>query len=252
MLLRLTLRPLLKYGIALEAHGQNILVRVDIRTHEIVGLAIRDFGGIKIHMPTLRQQGYDLRSALPGNVMQTDDLGKVWARTHHALFQIHLNQLIGALRLQHEGGWAVVREELKRFVGDEVEDRVIAKEMEEYFLRETMSMKCFLRMRMEGIYRTVSFTSLLHSICLGEKSWLANDGMWNSHSISIETCRISCSAELQHVLLCPKQSRSLFKFFKLLIHVACFAIVERRKVYCRKTMNGKPRSNRAWLYFCFT
>ncbi|KAL9112207.1 MAG: hypothetical protein Q9187_007817, partial [Circinaria calcarea] len=131
-----------------------MLVRVDIWMQEIAGFAIRDFGGIKIHMPTLRQQGYDLRSALPGNVMQTNDLSKVWARTHHALFQIHLNQLIWALRLQNEGGWAVVREELKGFVGDEVENRVVAKEMEQYFLRETMPMKCFLRMRIEGIYRT--------------------------------------------------------------------------------------------------
>ena len=158
MLLHLILQPLLKYGIALEAHGQNMLLRVDIQTQEIVGFAVRDIGGIKIHMPTLRQQGYDLKSALPGNVIETDDLVKVWARTHHAVFQVHLNQLIRALRLQYDGGWLIVREELKCFVSVEMGNAPVAKEMEDFFLEKTMPMKCFLSMRMEGIYRTVSYT----------------------------------------------------------------------------------------------
>ena len=194
-LLHLILQPLLKYGIALEAHGQNMLLRVDIQTHEIAGFAVRDIGGIKIHMPTLRQQGYELRSALPGNVIETDDRTKVWGRTHHALFQVHLNQLIRALRLQHDGGWGIVREELRRFVDVEMENGAVAKEMEEFFLEKTMPMKCFLSMRMEGIYRTVSSSYFVHFAGRSEAmQWLMNRRL-GSHSTFIGTYRIFSSVE---------------------------------------------------------
>ena len=55
-LFEVTLPALFKYGICLEAHGQNICARFSLSTSELTGFAYRDFGGLKIHMPTLRAQ----------------------------------------------------------------------------------------------------------------------------------------------------------------------------------------------------
>lgn len=138
-----------------------MLVRIDIQTHAIAGFTFRDLGGVKIHMPTLRQQGYNMKAAVPGDVIQTDNVTEAWATTHHALFQVHLNQLIPALRLQHDGGWAIVREESERFISGD-EDLISAKQLGDFFLRETMPLKCFLRMRMEGVHRDVRVNLFHH------------------------------------------------------------------------------------------
>lgn len=156
ILLRLLLEPLLRHGIGLEAHGQNVVVRVDIKTHKIAGFAVRDIGGIEFYMPTLQEQGYDLKTLLPNNVFESESLVKQWQRTHHAIFRLHLHQLLRALRLQHDGGWEIVREELSKFISHE--GSKLAREMEAYFLRKTIPYKCFMRMRIAGIYRTVSLS----------------------------------------------------------------------------------------------
>ncbi|KAL4795712.1 ferric iron reductase FhuF-like transporter-domain-containing protein [Aspergillus venezuelensis] len=116
ILLTLVLPPLVNHGIALEGHGQNICVRICRSTRQIKGFAIRDFGGIRLHMPTLREQGFDrdiMRSIPPGAATLTNDLNDVWSKTHHSLFQNHLGQLVVALGLDGRdgGGWGIVREE---------------------------------------------------------------------------------------------------------------------------------------------
>ncbi|KAL4970310.1 IucC family-domain-containing protein [Aspergillus stella-maris] len=167
-LLTLLLPPLVNHGIALEAHGQNICVRICRSTRQIKGFAIRDFGGIRLHMPTLREQGFDkdiMRSIPPGAATLTDDLSDVWSKTHHSLFQNHLGQLIVALGLDGRGGggWGIVREEVQRILcpaangnGEGLIDAGCeerARQLCGFLLGETMPFKCFLRMRMEGKYR---------------------------------------------------------------------------------------------------
>jgi siderophore synthetase component len=149
------MRPLLDHGIALEAHGQNIVARICTSSKTIKGFAVRDFGGIRLYMPKLHSQGFDLPSIPPGSAITSHNLHDVWNKVHHSLFQNHLGQLIIALGLEERGGWAVVREELENVVrpGESQE----AADLWAYFVQDKMVFKCFLRMKMEGKYRDVSF-----------------------------------------------------------------------------------------------
>ncbi|XEV01776.1 hypothetical protein FSHL1_007063 [Fusarium sambucinum] len=61
-LLELSLDPLVRNGVGFEFHAQNAVVRVCRRTKAIKGFAIRDLAGIKLHGPTLEDQGFDLTS----------------------------------------------------------------------------------------------------------------------------------------------------------------------------------------------
>ncbi|KAL2833523.1 ferric iron reductase FhuF-like transporter-domain-containing protein [Aspergillus pseudoustus] len=154
LLLNLTLTPLVNHGIGLEAHGQNICVRICRKTRAIKGFAVRDFGGIRLHMPTLRSQGYDLHTIPPGAATMTDDLHDVWSKVHHSLFQNHIGYLIVALDLEDDGGWEIVRDELRETLLPEDRPRALhAVKLYDFLTAETMPFKCFLRMRMEGKYR---------------------------------------------------------------------------------------------------
>ncbi|KAL3472534.1 ferric iron reductase FhuF-like transporter-domain-containing protein [Aspergillus californicus] len=153
-LLYLTLTPLVKHGIGLEAHGQNICVRICRKTLDIKGFAVRDFGGIRLHMPTLRSQGHDIYTIPPGAATMTEDLHGVWSKVHHSLFQNHLGHLIVALGLEDQGGWEIVRNEVKAILlpnGRPCSPH--AAQLCDFLLAETMPFKCFLRMRIEGKYR---------------------------------------------------------------------------------------------------
>jgi len=154
VLLRLVLQPALEYGIALEEHGQNMLVRVDKSTGEVKGFAVRDFGGIRIHMPTLHGKGYQLLSALPGSSSTTNEREEVWDILHHTIFNIHLNHLVQSLGLHGEGGWTVVREELDRVI--EMIGAGPMDELRAFLTRDTVHFKAFLKMKMSGLYRDVS------------------------------------------------------------------------------------------------
>lgn len=114
----------------------------------------RDFGGIKIHMPTLRERGYTLYSALPDSFVTTDVREEAWDILHHTLFNNNINHLIQSLGLHRNGGWAIVREELNKVINaTTVGPR---KELLEYLSKDQVHLKCFLKMKLEGLYRDVS------------------------------------------------------------------------------------------------
>ncbi|KIM99191.1 hypothetical protein OIDMADRAFT_56352 [Oidiodendron maius Zn] len=115
-LLELTILPLLEYGIGLEAHGQNIVARICIKTLAIKGFAVRDFGGIRFHIPTLNSQGFFLNSIPVGSAITSVNLRDVRDKVHHSLIQNHLGMLIVSLHLDEMGGWAIVRDELKKVI----------------------------------------------------------------------------------------------------------------------------------------
>ncbi|KAF8534144.1 ferric iron reductase FhuF-like transporter-domain-containing protein, partial [Trichophaea hybrida] len=153
-----TIPLLVRYGICLESHGQNILVRLHLDTGAIVGFAVRDLGGVRIHVPTLHKNGYDLKTALPGSSILTDDLHEVWSKAHHTLIQNNMNQFIRGLRLQCEGGWAIAREELKSVLqADEDEN---ARRLEGFLFAEKVPVKSFMRMQMAGVYRHYLYKDL--------------------------------------------------------------------------------------------
>ncbi|POS70413.1 hypothetical protein DHEL01_v211194 [Diaporthe helianthi] len=150
-LLRLVIPPALESGVALEAHGQNMMVRVNRSTKEVTGFVVRDFGGIKIHMPTLRERGYTLYSALPDSFVTTEVREEAWDILHHTLFNNNINHLIQSLGLHRRGGWAIVREELNTVINaSTIGPR---KELLDYLSQEQVHLKCFLKMKLEGLYR---------------------------------------------------------------------------------------------------
>ena len=133
--------PLLDRGIALEAHGQNLLVR--FRGGQLVGFAVRDFGGVRIHRPTL-QEPLEL---LEDSATDAATIEEVWAKLHHALFQMHLAELIRAAEELQPG----CDEALWEGLADQVRSS-LRGEARAFFLAPTAPTKCFLRMRLEEQY----------------------------------------------------------------------------------------------------
>ncbi|KAK5994565.1 NRPS-independent siderophore synthetase rfs-like protein [Cladobotryum mycophilum] len=125
-LLRLAMDPLQKHGVGFEFHAQNTVARICRTTKQIKGFAIRDLAGIQVHGPTFQKQGS------PVNLdpsISTDNVHKVWNRVHHALIQNNIGYMLYALDLERFGnGWAI--------------------DIYSYFVKDTMPLKCFMRMRM--------------------------------------------------------------------------------------------------------
>ncbi|KAJ5232797.1 hypothetical protein N7468_005753 [Penicillium chermesinum] len=150
-LLNLTLPPLVNHGIGVEGHGQNMLARVCRKTGKIKGFAVRDFGGIRLHTPTLLEQGVNFDGMFPDWAVMTENMSEVWGKVHHSLLQNHVGYLLDALQLQRYDGWAIVRDVLGGVLAGLPQNGLY-----EFCMKETIPFKCFLRMRMEGKYRDVS------------------------------------------------------------------------------------------------
>lgn len=152
--------PIFQSGISLEGHGQNILARFHIASKTLVGFAYRDFGGLKIHTPTLLEQGYEVTSSPPGSLVLIEDMQELWENCHHTIFHSHLRQLVQALRLQKDRAWAIVREEISKQLEPEYNEK--AKPLYNYLMQGMVPYKCFMRMKMQGLYRDVrSFTPVI-------------------------------------------------------------------------------------------
>jgi siderophore synthetase component len=105
----LLLPPLLRLtaqGVALEAHLQNCLPTfVGGRPHR---LAMRDFAGLRLHLPRLRAAGHDL-ALWPGSVIGTDDLDVLRSKIGYTLFQAHLGEIVLHLDLDERHAWRIIR-----------------------------------------------------------------------------------------------------------------------------------------------
>lgn len=147
------LPPVLHNGVAFECHPQNCLARFDLATKELRGFIIRDFGGLRVHTQTLKATtGVELEF-LNGHSIIAEDLDDVYTRMYHTIFHNHLQQLIRVLGLHYNGrGWEVVRHHLNELIpkGHGLHTAWLSPE------RKTLPSKCFLRMRMSGMYRFVS------------------------------------------------------------------------------------------------
>jgi siderophore synthetase component len=108
----LLLPPLLRLtrqGVALEAHLQNCLPTfVDGRPHRLV---LRDFAGLRLHLPRLARAGRHL-TLWPGSVVGTDDLEVLRAKIGYTLFQAHLGEVVLHLPIEERHGWRIIREVL--------------------------------------------------------------------------------------------------------------------------------------------
>ncbi|KAJ7671583.1 IucC family-domain-containing protein [Mycena polygramma] len=144
------LPPVLHNGVAFEAHPQNCVARFDLKTKELLGFIIRDFGGLRVHRESLRAStGVEL-DFLEGHSIIAEDTDDVYARMYHTVIHNHLQQLIRVLGLHYSGaGWAVVRRHLRAQIPREhaLYNAWLAPE------KKTFPGKCFMRMRCEGMYR---------------------------------------------------------------------------------------------------
>lgn len=172
VLFELVLTPLVKYGIGLEGHGQNLVARVCLDTGRIKGFAVRDFGGVRMHVPTLRNHGVSFDSLPPGAATLTDNLQNVWSKVHHSVLQNHVGLILEALKLELHGGWAITLEVLSTVLGSGKDSAGYA--LFQYFTKDTMPFKCFLRMRMESKYRDVSVDVLSHLLLEIERTMFDN------------------------------------------------------------------------------
>ncbi|KAJ5097700.1 IucC family-domain-containing protein [Penicillium angulare] len=150
LLLPAVIDPLVQYGIGFESHLQNIIVRVNSRTRELVGLAIRDMDGSRIHYPTFRcRAGYDLISGMaPGGHHILNDLRAVLHHVHKTLIQENAGHILYTLGLEPHGGWSIVRDELEKVLEPLAEHD--GKVVHDFLLEETMPLYRFLGMRLFG------------------------------------------------------------------------------------------------------
>ncbi|GIE98802.1 IucA/IucC family protein [Paractinoplanes rishiriensis] len=106
------LPPLLRLtgqGVALEAHLQNCLPTfVDGRPHR---LALRDFAGLRVHLPRLAEAGHHI-TLWPGSVVGTDDLDVLRAKIGYTLFQAHLGEIVLHLPIEEHRAWRIIRDVL--------------------------------------------------------------------------------------------------------------------------------------------
>jgi siderophore synthetase component len=132
-LLRLTAR-----GVALEAHLQNCLPTfVGGRPHRLV---LRDFAGLRLHLPRLAAAGHDI-ALWPGSVVGTGDLDVLRAKIGYTAFQAHLGELILRLDLDEDRAWRIVRE---------VVDASCSGDDHAAFTAPLVPHKALVRMRLAG------------------------------------------------------------------------------------------------------
>ncbi|RKP09479.1 IucC family-domain-containing protein [Thamnocephalis sphaerospora] len=142
--------PVHKYGFTFEAHSQNTLARFDKTTKQLTGFLVRDFGGVRCHQETLQRTLGESLNVLPGSCCVVDSLDKVYSSAHHTIIQGHMQGLIRALDLHRCGtGWRVVRSELRRVLP-------VDSSLYRYLSRPRVALKCFVKMRIAGMHRSVS------------------------------------------------------------------------------------------------
>jgi siderophore synthetase component len=105
------LRLVCRYGVALELHLQNTLLRVTDGRAD--GFWVRDLGGIRLHGPRLAAAGLARApSFAAGSFIVTDDLDEVRGKLEHTLFHAHLSQVFmiaGTLGVDEASSWAKLR-----------------------------------------------------------------------------------------------------------------------------------------------
>jgi len=147
--------PMLK-GLAFEAHGQNVLLRLTMQG-ELEGFTVRDFGGVMYHPETVLGETGVSVSLLEGSSIEANSMDDVYRVFFHAGIQSHLHRLIRALGMHHNRrGWEMVRENLQRLLeGHPLLDQ---------WLKPLVPSKSLLCMKLGGLYRDVSCTCLF--LCL--------------------------------------------------------------------------------------
>lgn len=146
------LRLYLKFGISLEAHQQNTLMLFkDGQPQKVMS---RDFGGVRIHKPTLNQAGFDI-TPYPGAVTVRDDKNEVRNKMIYTTYQSHLGEIILLLsktyKIEETILWAIVQEISKDCFQSMQSEMDIQTYEEEYTMifSEQWNLKALTRMRLD-------------------------------------------------------------------------------------------------------
>lgn len=157
-LLQPTLTLLLCHGIALEAHGQNTMIDFD-REGLPCGIAIRDFGGVRIHRETLARSGVEL-DLCEGSATAAQSFDEAVSKFSHCVLQSHLLDLIAAIDRDLPGAlpdpWSIVHEQIIA-VARSVH---AAPEPLAAIYRATVPAKCLLSMRLQGLYNRYTYADV--------------------------------------------------------------------------------------------
>jgi hypothetical protein len=149
--------PLLRNGVAFEAHPQNMLLRFSRSTLTPTGFIMRDLGGLRVHPATLSASTGCEFAFLPGHCVVTSTPEDAAKKLYHTLIHNHLQRLARVLRLHSDGSaWSAVRTHLTREIprfswlwAAWMDDSV-----------RSVPGKCLVRMKLEGVYREVSLFCL--------------------------------------------------------------------------------------------
>lgn len=157
------LRPLLtlyiRYGIGLEAHQQNTLALYG-RTGGLQGFVFRDFGGIRIHEPSLRRAGLTLE-VHPDRLTVVDERDAVRSKLisrgliRHLAFLI--SRLCHHLQTSEPSFWSDIADTVQT-VFDDLQGDIAAETWRREraaFLDDDWALKANLRMRLENLSRDV-------------------------------------------------------------------------------------------------
>lgn len=157
------LRPLLilylRYGIGLEAHQQNTLALYH-RTGGLQGFIFRDFGGIRIHEPSLRRAGVEMEIH-PDRLTVVDEREVVRRKLISRALLRHLGFLVSRLcqHLQTSEApfWSDVSDVVQTLL-DELRGDVPAatwRQERSALLDDDWDLKANLRMRFEDVSRDI-------------------------------------------------------------------------------------------------
>ncbi|MEM7587781.1 MAG: IucA/IucC family protein [Acidobacteriota bacterium] len=141
-LLRPLIRLMTTYGIALEGHLQNIVVR--FRPGQAPYFFYRDFGGIRIFPPRLQCHCKDELEFAPGSATVTHELEELWSKIIYPVLQNHLGELIRALTLHFETPEAALWEPIRALL----EEHLRRPEERDRFLAPHWRLKAMTRMRL--------------------------------------------------------------------------------------------------------
>jgi siderophore synthetase component len=149
---RLLLPPLLRLtvrGVALEAHLQNCLPTFTAGVPR--RLAVRDFAGLRLHLPRLAAGGHAV-NLWPGSVVGTEDDEVFRAKIGYTALQAHVGELVISLGRSHgldeDAAWRTVRAIL-----DETYDGLTgagARADHRAFTAARVPHKALVRMRLGG------------------------------------------------------------------------------------------------------
>ncbi|KAH7369583.1 IucC family-domain-containing protein [Rhexocercosporidium sp. MPI-PUGE-AT-0058] len=143
---RATLPSVLLHGFALQAHMQNLLIRIDPVTRAIKGFVARDLGSFRVHRPTfLQSTSLDIDTSWM--LTSVDTLDKIY---EYALMVIHgnLSSMIRALKLDRMPAWRIAREELEKLVLPNNE-----RAMKIWLASPTSDARAHLSMQLFGVER---------------------------------------------------------------------------------------------------